>query len=347
MNSFLNGLKKFLSALIDFLKLLLTIFSKLLPFLRGLWRAILRGFHKPDRGGCCLNLPPKVHVRADPMLYSQSWLMSQGLAVTWDNPDIQLYDMMGNPVQPFALNPDQDYQVVVRIWNNSYGGPAPSVGVNLSFIHIGFGNTQFPIGTGSADLGVKGSPHCPAFTQFIWHTPAVPGHYCLLALLIWPDDANPNNNLGQKNTLVGVTHSPAEFVFTITNDGTVRQRFELEADMYAIPKLPDCSDAPPPPRGRIAAANTAGRYAESQARWAAALRTQAYGLFPVTGAWKVTTTPQDFELAPNNSQDVNVSIEFTTGKFIGTQPFNIHGFATPPNGPRKLAGGVTLYVEGS
>jgi hypothetical protein len=346
MNPFLSGLTKFFSALVDFLKGLLTLFPHLLRFLLGLWRAIHRCFRKPDRGGCCLDLPPKVHLRADPMLYAQYWLMSQGLAVTWDNPDIQIYDMLGNPVAPVGLIPDRDYQVIVRIWNNSYGAPAAGMGVDLTFIHIGFGNTQFPIGATSANLGVKGSAHCPAYAKFIWHTPKEKGHYCLLALLIWPDDANPNNNLGQKNTLVGETHSPAQFVFTVTNDASVERRFELEADMYAIPELPRCPDTTQPPAGRAGAATT-GRYAESQARWAATLLKQAYGMFPVTPAWKVTISPQAFGLAPNGSQDVNVSIDFTSGKFIGTQPFNIHGFATPPNGPRKLVGGVTLNVQGT
>jgi hypothetical protein len=345
MNSFLNGLKKFFSALVNVLTLLLTIFPQLLRFLRGLRRAAHRCFRKPDRGGCCLDLPPTVHLRADPMLYSQFWLMSQGLAVTWDNPDIQIYDMIGNPVAPVGLIPDQDYQVVVRIWNNSYGAPAAGLGVDLSFIHIGIGNTHFPIGITTANLGVKGSAHCPAFAKFIWHTPAEKGHYCLLAQLIWSDDANPNNNLGQKNTLVGETHSPALFAFTITNDATVARRFELEADMYAIPELPRCPDATP--LSTTHAATTEGRYAESQRRWAAALLKQAYGMFPVAPDWKVTISPQAFGLAPNGSQDVNVSIERTSGKFIGAQPFNIHGFAAPPNGPRKLVGGVTLYVQGA
>ena len=347
MNAFLNGLKKFFSALVEFLKLLVTILPQLVDFLRGLWRAFRRCFRKPHRGGCCLDLSPTVHLRADPMLYSQYWLMSQGLAVTWDNPDIQIYDMFGNPVAPVGLIPDQDYQVVVRIWNNSYGAPAASLGVDLSFMHIGFGNTRFPIGFTTANLGVKGSTHCPAFAKFIWHTPALKGHYCLLAQLIWSDDANPNNNLGQKNTLVGETHSPAQFVFTVTNEATVARRFELEVDVYSIPELPRCSDAPSLETTRLGSAKNAGRYAESQARWAAALLKQAYGMFPVTGGWKVTISPQDFELAADGSRDVNVSIEFAAGKFIGAENFNIHGFATPPDGPRKLVGGVTLNVQGS
>jgi len=42
------------------------------------------------------------------MLYSQHWLMEQGLAVTWDNPDIQIYDMTGNPVAPWDLNRSEE-----------------------------------------------------------------------------------------------------------------------------------------------------------------------------------------------------------------------------------------------
>jgi hypothetical protein len=68
MNAFLNGLKKFFSAFVEFLKLLVVILPQLVRFLRGLWRAFRRCFRKPHRGGCCLDLPPNVHLRADPML---------------------------------------------------------------------------------------------------------------------------------------------------------------------------------------------------------------------------------------------------------------------------------------
>jgi len=152
------------------------------------------------------------------MLYSQQWLMSQGLAVTWDNPDIQLFDMLDHPVSSSDPSPDTDYKVLVRIWNNSYDAPAVGLGVYLSYLHIGFGNTSFPIANTGVNLGVKGSAHCPVFPTFLWHTPTVPGHYCLQAQLDWTDDANPNNNLGQENTLIGVAHSPAQFQFTVEND---------------------------------------------------------------------------------------------------------------------------------
>src|SRR5262249_14617037 len=159
--------------------------------------------HRPPRGGCCLDIPPGTHVRADPMIYDQYFLMKMGLSVTWDNPDIQLFDMVGNPVSPEGLTPNTDYRVNIRVWNNSDDGPAPNLPVSLSYLSFGIGATSTPVGSASTDLGVKGSAHCPAFVDIVWHTPATPGHYCLQALLNWADDANPDNNLGQKNTQVG------------------------------------------------------------------------------------------------------------------------------------------------
>jgi hypothetical protein len=340
MNSFFKGLAKIFAAYLEFLKRLPGLLTMLLLFLRGLWRALRRCFHRPPRDGCCLNLPPSVHVRADPMIYDQYYLMSQGLGVTWDNPDINLFDMSGNPASGDNLNPDTDYKVVVRVWNNSYDAPAPNMPVYLSFLSFGIGITSTPVDVAPADLGVKGSAFCPAFANFIWHTPAIPGHYCLQALLLWSDDANPNNNLGQKNTQVGKMKSPATFSIPVHNQATVTRRFEIEADMYQLPALPSCGDQRQPSREK-------GRFAESQARWAQALRTQRYGLFPVTPDWKITITPAAFNLGPDASTEIAVSVEHAGGAFVDTQAFNIHGFASPATGPRTMAGGVTLFVQGS
>jgi hypothetical protein len=345
MTSFLKGLAAFLKAFLDFLKSLPTFFTKLAWFLKGLWLAILRCFHRPPRGGCCLDLPPSVHIRPDPMIYDQYYLMAQGLAVTWDNPDIQIYDLAGNVVAGEGLSANTDYKVVARIWNNSYGAPAAGLPVHLSYLSFGIGIVSTPVGATTVNLGVKGSPRCPAFAEFEWHTPAIPGHYCLQALLVWPDDANPANNLGQKNTQVGAMHSPATFLVPVHNDATVRRRFEIEADMYQLPVLARCTEGNP----RVNATNSAkqGRYAESRARWDATLRTQAYGMFPVSPAWTVKITPGALDLDPNQTSQVAVSIEHTAVAFTGTQPFNIHGFAMPSAGPRALVGGVTLNAQGN
>ena len=43
------------------------------------------------------------------MIYSQYYLMSKGLAVTWDNPDIQLFDG-AKAVSSSGLTPGQTYR---------------------------------------------------------------------------------------------------------------------------------------------------------------------------------------------------------------------------------------------
>jgi hypothetical protein len=76
--------------------------------------------------------------RPDPMIYSQYWLMKRGLSVTWDNPDIQLFEPGGGAVDPTKLERAHDYEGAVQCWNNSYdaGVPAPPrPSVLLNFRH--------------------------------------------------------------------------------------------------------------------------------------------------------------------------------------------------------------------
>ena len=343
MNPFLKGLSDVVKAYLRFLASLPDVLGNFLWFLDGLWRAIRNCLRRSPRDNCCLKLPPGVYVRPDPMIYDQYYLMSQGLAVTWDNPDIDIFDTLGNPVSSFGLNPDQDYKVVVRVWNNSYDAPAAGLPVLLSFLSFGIGITDTFVGAATTNLGVKGSAQCPAFANFTWHTPAVPGHYCLQALLVWPDDANPANNLGQKNTQVGKLASPALFTIDVHNRATIARRFEIEADMYRLPALAPCSGNPREVRIDV---RKQGRYAESRARWDAALRTQAYGMFPVRREWNVAIDPRALDIGPGETSTVQVSIEPASGPFTGAELFNIHGFASSPGVPRTLAGGVTLQVKG-
>jgi hypothetical protein len=340
LNNFLKGLLKGLASLPELIKLLLASAAQILPFLRALALAFRRCFHRPARGGCCFKLP-NVYKRPDPMIYSQYWLMSQGLAVTWDNPDIQLFDMAGNPASPADLVPDRDYRVEVTCWNNSYDAGAPFLAVHLSYLSFGAGTTSTLVPPPVVvSLGVKGSSTCPATASFVWRTPATPGHYCLQALLVCGDDANSKNNLGQKNVHVGKMSSPAVFTFPIENQTAVARHVVLAADMYRLPALASCAAEPPAPR-------SGGRLAESRARWARALREQAYGMFPVDPAWHVTVSPSELDIEARASRTVTVSVEHRAGSFAGTMPFNVHAFATGAGNERALLGGVTLYVQGS
>ena len=221
--------------------------------------------------------------------------------------------------------------------------PAAGLPVILIYRKFGAGTVSTVESKTFVDLGVKGSAHCPVFAKFVWHTPPIAGHYCIQARLDWPDDANPDNNLGQENTNVGAVHSPAEFAFAVRNDATVRRRFELAADTYRLPTLPRC-----PPATDDANARRETRLAESRARWAAALRTQAAGMFPVGPGWKVDLAPQAFELAGRAEIIVTAKFEWLgAAPFKGRQPFNVNVFATDGFDNREMAGGVTLYVEGA
>ncbi len=327
----------------------LKAFFELLPQLRDL-PAILRrvvaslcrwvrGPPLPRRSGCCIDIPITEYKRPDPLLYSQFFLMKQGLAVTWDNPDIQLYDG-GAAVNSNQLSADHDYDVVVRIWNNSYDAPAANLPVYLLFLDFGVGTTAKLIGKTYVDLGVKASADCPVFAKFSWHTPKTGGHYCLQAALDWPDDANPDNNTGQENTNVAQLHSPATFTFPVRNDAGIVRRFELEVDVYQLPRREPC-----PPPGDTKVPERPTRLNESRARWKKALDTQGYARFPVGPEWRVKIEPDVFTLGPDEERPVRIEIERAAGAFKGRQPFNINCFANGPHQPRQFVGGVTLVVE--
>jgi hypothetical protein len=333
---------------------------------RGFWRLVrdlghqLKGFvallkaickalhghsHRPERDGeCCLHLPPEVYKRPDPLIYDQYYLMAMGLAVTWDNPDIELFEVnpgapdgLGAPVASSALQAGHPYKVRVRVWNGSYDAPAVGLPVALSYLTFGVATTSTGIDTSYVDLGVKGSPHCPAFAIVDWTTPPVAGHYCLQARLIWPDDANPDNNLGQENVQVATHHSPAAFSFALRNEASVRRRFVIEADRYRLPELPLCSDVPEPERGTT-------RLAETRERWERARREQGYGSFAVPADWAVRIDPAERELGAYEQTTVAVSVD-GTGGIPGGAALNVNCFVVGDDGGRMLAGGVTAYLE--
>jgi len=326
-----------------------------LPFTAQFWRDLIAGLRElaraickilcriwrgqkppppPDQSGCCIPLPPDVYKRADPLIYDQYYLMKQGLAVTWDNPDIDVFD--GSTLVRGILKPNHRYRVRVRVWNGSYDAPAAGVGVELSYLSFGAQTVSHPIATGSVNLGAKGTADCPAFAEFDWQTPEQHGHYCLQVRLDWLDDANPDNNVGQKNVNVGRVKSPARFEFNVYNDASIPRRFALEADAYRLPELPDCRD-----QQRQQYKN---RLEESRARWAQVKQTQAYGQFPVPEDWIVEVRPQAFGLDPRQEQTVEVAIEPRDPAFKGTRTFNVHVFTSEQREQRWLLGGVTLDV---
>jgi hypothetical protein len=291
----------------------------------------------------CAVIPPEIYKRADPMIYSQYYLMEQGLAVTWDNPDIQLFDG-GVPVSSDAIKPNKVYQVVATIYNNSTEAPAVGLPVGFSFLSFGVGMTLNPIGMAKVDLPVKGAPGHPALATINWRTPKKAGHYCLLVQLTWPDDANPKNNLGQENLNVVMAASPAKSVFPVRNGDTIRKKINMIADTYVIPPQMDCRERP-------TKKNSDQRYpnhkrtdifvppTEEAADWTLARARHTRAAFPIPAGWGVDIKPVEFELAPGAQQNVTVVIT-PPNDFRGERLFNIN--ATYGGG---LLGGVTLKVR--
>src|SRR5206468_11490152 len=157
------------------------------------------------------------------------------------------------------------------------------------------------------------------FLELDWETPAVGGHYCIQARLLWFDDANPDNNLGQKNVAVAPLLSPARFSFQLRNHASVARRFMLEADAYGLPELLECSEE------QFDRSRT--RLQESRARWELAKRTQGYGQFPMPRDWRVEIRPQTFGIEAGEEQNVEVVIETINSSFRGRRSFNVHAFA--------------------
>lgn len=344
--SFLKGLFAFFTHLPRNLSGFLHLPRQLWLLLAHLWRSGLRW---PKLWARCrgeIYLPPEVYKRADPMLYSQEWLMDMGLAVTWDNPDIQLI-RHSTPVSSSSLEEGAEYEVRVRIWNNSFDAPAPGLPVHLTMYQVGAGTPGSYIGKRLVDLGAKGTSMCPAYATFKWRTPDSPGHYCLQVRLNWPDDANPRNNMGQENTLVGQMQSPAVFHFRVRNQASVQRRFAYEADDYQLPKPQPC-----PPKVERIHGKQITRLEESRGRWEWAITTQGYGKFNGWQRdWDVKIEPEKEVLAAGEEIGVRVSIESKALGFKGRKAFNINVFAYVlqekgnVTGNRRFVGGVTLYVE--
>ena len=254
------------------------------------------------------------------MIYSQRYLQSQGLAVTWNNPDVKI-EQNKVPVDPYELLPGTDYEIVARIWNGSVEAPAIDLLVQFSYLSFGIGTQDHPVGSSHVDLGVRGAgqsvvPPCPAEARCPWTTPSTPGHYCLLVELVWSDDANPFNNVGQSNTQVKKLKSPhAAFEFELRNPDRARHVYRLAVDSYEPPSRPGCEDRPQarfsvPTQAEITKLADAARAEHDVAR------------FPVPADWSVVIDPLEAALGPGETQTVHVNVTAPDG-FNGTKPFNV------------------------
>lgn len=284
----------------------------------------------------CVKVSDQAFKRPDPLIYAQYYLMSQGFAVTWDNPDIQLFDG-GIAVPSHSLKPNTDYDIVVRCWNGSTEAPCYQMPVLVGYLSFGIGTISHFIGLDIVDLGVKGGPQNPAFARVKWRTPAA-GHYCVQALLVWKDDVNPFNNFGQENVDVGALASPAAVDFQLRNDTQLPQQYRFDADTYVVPDRDPCRPERPPDRPQTPSlVARRGRQLPGTVHGVPAKHQREH--YPIPAGWSVAMTPSTVTLMPGDEITVNATVIAPAG-FKGVQPINIHAFHG------ALAGGVTLYVVG-
>jgi hypothetical protein len=295
----------------------------------------------------CQVIPPDVYKRPDPLIYSQSYLMSLGLGVTWDNPDIALFDVAAGftPVPSNSLVADTEYEIRATIYNGSTEAPAVGMPVDFSYLSFGIGTTSTFIGRTTVDLPVKGAVGHPATATMRWRTPPTPGHYCIQVNLVWGDDANPANNLGQENTDVGAAHSPAVFEFPVRNVNDVSETLHLTADSYRLPEPLSCQEVEDLER-KTADRRRGGRRGRDADRGDAQddrckelRRRHERGRHELQPGWDVQIAPVELDLGPGASETVTVTVEPPAG-FAGTEAINVA--AHDDSG--RLVGGVTLYV---
>jgi hypothetical protein len=277
--------------------------------------------HPPSKE---IHLPPHTYKRPDPMIYSQYYLMSKGLAITWDNPDIQLFDG-AIPVSSNDIVANKKYTIRAHIWNGSVDAPAVNMLVRFHYLSFGAGTVKNYIGETFVDVPVKGAAGLPANADHFWTTPATAGHYCVMVELLWPDDANPANNLGQENINVKKLNSPnATFEFMLRNDSAFRRRLVLRADAYALPSRTPCPDRP---------------WMGGRTQHDPYLR-HRLNVHPVPPGWQITFQPGDvIDLGPEAEQLIIVKVTAPDG-FVGRQAINVNAFDG-----NDLVGGVTLYAE--
>jgi NPCBM-associated, NEW3 domain of alpha-galactosidase len=304
-------------------------------WLVALWRlllALIAAATRPRKAGGterdrrasrarCVPIDHPAFRRPDPLIYDQYYLSSLGLAVTWDNPDIQLFRGK-EPVSSSLLDPDTDYTVVARIWNASFGAPVVQMPVHFSYLDFGMGAASMPIGTTQVTIGVKGSASEPGYAAMTWHTPKADGHYCLQVEFEPADDANFANNLGQENTNVGHATSPVTFTFVLRNDTKEQHHYRFELDAYEIPPRGACD-----PR----------KDTDDERRRRALAHKR--GQFPVPDGWTVEITPAEPVLAPGEQVE-ETAVVTPPETFVGSQRINVNAWRE-----QDFAGGVTLIVK--
>lgn len=326
-----------------------------LKFLGGIWKAFLHilrelpaalpafvmilmrrcrrfreRFKEESQALPCLPIPAGIWLQPDAYLYSQRYLMSLGIGVTWDNPDVQLTDMGGTVVGSHDLLPSTKYRIAATIHNRSNDAPAPGMPVVFTLFSFGAGGSSQPLGQDVINLPVRAAPGEPALASVVWETPPMPGHHCIQIEAVWATDANQLDNMGQHNTVIRGAARGERFQLRIPVMHTLQGRNRLRArlDSYVLPERPlrrqEKRESDASFRKRIADANAPQR-------------------FPPAEGWRARISPEELV----QHADETSAIEFEATVPVSAQPgteqrFNV---AVSEESTGKMVGGVTVILR--
>jgi len=364
--------QELLAATWRILLLILILLLYLLKLLIDLFRSRRKKPKDP-----CNKVPEIVKRKPDPCLYSQYYRLSQGLSVTWNNPDIWITTPGGEVVDSRALQADTDYVVHARIHNASFDASLATQ-VRCFYRPWSFNSPDtIPIETNPDGTEKIALLHIGAWSneiaQFNWHTPATAAHYCIRVACYQPDDKNPNNNLGQENTNV-IEAEPGESVSAVAslyNNADETRNFRIFTDGFAVPKgkvelqlqtyrqplrrkrsfegLHRAMLRVDPKKGRL---STESRFEPSLIRykytgWEKITASFQRGNFPFATGWQLTLNGRPaeewttVEIPANSHMEIELSATLPPATPRGSiTPFNFT--AVDPSG--KLMGGVTLEI---
>lgn len=305
-NLFLRAFVDLLIKWLQALKFLIRTFSRICAKRRE--RKDLSWHKIPVR---CLPIPKEIIRRPDPSIYSQHYLWSLGIQVTWDNPDIKLYDPQGKFADSYNLKADTEYTIQATVHNRSTEAPAFSIPVLFNYrkwgASSGAGSTY--IGTDVIDLPVCGGVGEPTTAKVNWKTPSEAGHYCIEVKIICPNDLNPGDNLGQENTnVINSSQSTVSVRVPIINPFSGNRVFQLSVNGYAIPRKP----IPQPEIYRERDnknSNKPSTIMDPKKRLSLVIGANRIGNFPVSEELNAKVSETEVELEPREETEVMLSFE--------------------------------------
>jgi hypothetical protein len=329
------GLNDLLEAFAHLLREVSSAFPRFLTLLLRRLRDCWRQRTGPDQATPCLPIPAGVWLQPDAYLYSQRYLMSLGMAVTWDNPDVTLTDMGGAVVGSHDLLPLTDYRITAIIHNKAATAPAPRLPVVFTLIAFGAGGpTRQTIGVVTIDLPVRAAPGEPTPASIVWNTPATPDHYCIEIDAAWRDDAFPFDNVGQHNTVVRRAAAGERLRVRLP----VYRRMTLDARMQSTRMLVRLDGYLLPERPLL---RSEGEIREAlMKRIVEANRPER---FPADAHWNAALSAQDVVLEGDAIGGVDFEATVPAGAAAGSEKrFNI---SVSDGETGQAVGGATLIVQ--